>query len=287
MTTLTDLVAFAVSCRSIFPAIRLFCTYAALTIWSAFFMLVTFFVGCMWFDIKRINAQRRDFVPCLMSPPPTDCCSGIRANGFDNVMRAWGKVITSSPGKVLVCLCSLLLLSGGIYGALNIDESFNRQLLTTEDSHYRKFLNVYEENFHLNIEVNIIFPGKVDHSSQEIQKMYSTAKSLAKSNGHFISASISWLSEYQTWAKEKNIDINDTRIFHKNLSNFISSPKYRRFAQDFKFSENKTHLTASRILLYSKSSPDSIFQRDMMVSIREDLSRSTDVDAFAVALPFI
>ena len=287
MTTLTDLVAFAVSCRSIFPAIRLFCAYAALTILSAFIMLVTFFVGCMWFDIKRINAQRRDFLPCLTSPPPTECCSGIRANGFDNVMRAWGKVITSTPGKVVVCLCSLLLLSGGIYGAINIDESFNRQLLTTEDSDYKRFLNVYEENFNLNIEVNIIFPGQVDHSSQEIQKIYSNVESLVKSNGNFIPGSISWLSEYQTWAKEKNIDINNTRIFHKNLSDFISLPKYRRFAQDLKFAKNKIHLTASRILVYSKSSRDSIFQRDMMVSIREDLSRSTDVDAFAVALPFI
>ena len=287
MTTLTNLVAFTVSCRSAFPAIRLFCTYAALTIWSAFIMLVTFFVGCMWFDIKRINALRRDFVPCLMSYTPTDGCSGIRANGFDNVVRAWGKVITSTPGKVMVCLCSLILLSGGIYGALNIDTSFNRQLLTTEDSDYQKFMRIYEENFHLNIEVNIIFTRHMDHSSQEIQKMYSFIENLAKKNAHFASGSISWLSEYLSWAKKKNIDTNDTRILHKTLLNFISWPKYRRFAQDLVFSENKTNLIASRIFVFSKSSLDSIFQRDMMVSIREDLSRSTDVDAFAVALPFI
>ncbi len=287
MTTLTDLVAFAVSCRSIFPAIRYFCTYAALTIWSAFLMLVTFFVGCMWFDIKRINAQRRDFVPCLISPPPTDCCSGIRENGLDNMMRVWGKLITSTPGKVVVCLCSLLLLSGGIYGALNIDQSFNRQLLTSKDSYYRKFLNIYEANFHLNIEVNIIFPGQVDHSSQEIQKMYSAVAKIAKSNKYFISRSISWLSEYLSWAKKRNIDINDTNIFYQHLHHFISLPKYRRFSQDLKFSENKTYLLASRILLYSKSSSDSIFQRDMMLSIREDLSHSTDGNAFAVAPPFI
>ena len=89
-----------------------------------------------------------------MSPPPSKCCSNTRENGIDNVMKAWGKVITSLPGKVIVCLCSLLLLSGGIYGAININESFNRQLLTTENSHFREFLNVYEENFQLNIEVN-------------------------------------------------------------------------------------------------------------------------------------
>ena len=159
MTTLTDLVAFAVSCRSIFPAIRLFCTYAALAIWSAFFMLVTFFVGFIWFDIKRISAERYDLLPCLMSPPSNGCCVNIRTNGIDKVMKSWGKVVTSLPGKVIVCLCSLLLLSGGIYGAINIDESFNRQLLTTEDSNFREFLDVFEENFHFNVQVSIIFPG--------------------------------------------------------------------------------------------------------------------------------
>ena len=290
MTTLTNLVVFAVSCHSIFPAIRLFCTYAALTIWSTFFMLATFFVGCMWFDIKRITVHTRDFLPCLMTSPPTEGCSGIRANGLDNMMRAWGKVITSSLGKVMVCLCSLLLLSGGIYGALNIDTSFNRQLLTSEDSDYQKFMRVYEENFHLNIEVNIIFPGHMDNSSQKIQKMYSIVENIAKNNAHFIPGSISWLSEYLSWAKKENIDINDTGIFHKTLLDFISLPKYRRFAQDLIFSENKTNLIASRILVFSKSSPDSIIQRNMLVSIREELSRSTsstDVDAFAVALPFI
>ena len=288
MTTLTDLVAFAVSCRSIFPAIRLFCTYAALTIFSAFLMLVTFFVGCMWFDIKRINAGRRDFLPCLMSPPPTDCCCGIRANGFDNVMKSWGKMITSTPGKIIVCLCSLLLLSGGIYGAINIDQSFNRQLLTTEDSQYRKFLNVYEQNFHLNIEVSIIFPGKVNSSTHEILKMYSTVENLVKINEHFTPGRISWLSEYLSWTKKRNIDINDGSIFHKTLLHFISLPEYRRFAQDLKFSENKTHLTASRMLVYSKSSQDSVFQTDLMVSIRKDLSSgSSNFTAFAISLPFV
>jgi acyl transferase domain-containing protein len=254
-------------------------------------MLATFFVGCMWFDIKRITVHTRDFLPCLMTSPPTEGCSGIRrANGLDNMMRAWGKVITSSPGKVMVCLCSLLLLSGGIYGALNIDTSFNRQLLTSEDSDYQKFMRVYEENFHLNIEVNIIFPGHMDNSRQKIQKMYSIVENIAKNNAHFIPGSISWLSEYLSWAKKENIDINDTGIFHKTLLDFISLPKYRRFAQDLIFSENKTNLIASRILVFSKSSPDSIIQRNMLVSIREELSRSTsstDVDAFAVALPFI
>jgi acyl transferase domain-containing protein len=241
----------------------------------------------MWFDIKRVNAQRRDLLPCLMSPEQTSCCLNIRKNGFDNAMKAWGKLITSLPGKVVVCLCSLLLLSGGIYGALNIDESFNRQLLTSEDSYYRQFLQIYEGNFFLNIEVSIIFPGQFDHSSKDIQEMYSDVVKVSESSEYFIPRRSSWLSEYQSWAKEENIDINDTSIFYKNLRHFISLPKFKRFSQDLMFSENKEHLLASRLLIYSKDSSDSIFQRDMMISIREDLSRLTEHNAFAVAPSFI
>ncbi|XP_028397226.1 patched domain-containing protein 3-like [Dendronephthya gigantea] len=287
MTTLTDLVAFAVSCRSIFPSIRIFCTYAALAISSVFVLLLTFFVGCMWFDIKRINAGRRDFLPWLMSPPPTDCCSGIRRSGLDNVMKAWGKKIVSPAGKTIIFLSSLLLLSFGIYGARSIDESFNRKLLTTEDSHYREFLKVYEENFHLNIEVSIIFTAQADQSSNEIKKTYSYVENLVENNEYFDTGSISWLSEYISWAQKRNIEINNTRIFHAYLQEFISIPKYQRFAQDLKFSEDKTHLKASRILVYSRSDPDSTFQRNMMASIRKDLLHSSNVHAFAVALPFI
>ena len=286
MTTLTYLVAFAVNCRSIFPAIRYFCTYAALAILSAFMMLMTFFVGCMWFHIKRINVQPHEFLPCLKDPLATNCCSGIRTNRLDNVMGSWGRVITSFPGKVTVCLFSLLLVSGGIYGAFKTDENFN-MLLTTENSLHRDFLNIYEENFHNNIEVNVIFPGQMSHSSQEIQKMHSNVQNLAENNEYFISGSICWLTEYLSWANRKNIDINDTNIFYKTLPHFASLPQYKRFAQDLKFSENKTYLRASRILVYSKGSRDSFAQRDMMVSIREDLSHSTYADALAVSQSFI
>ena len=288
MTTLTDLVAFAVSCRSIFPAIRFFCAYAASTIFSAFLMLVTFFVGCMWFDIKRINAGRLDPCPCFMSPTLKNHCSTFREHGFDNIMKSWAKMITSNPGKIVVCVCSLLLFSGGIYGALNIDESFNRQLLTTEDSQFRKFLNVYEENFHLNIGVSIIFPGKFNSSIDKILKMYSTVEKLVQGNEFFVQRTISWLPEYLSWAKKTNIDTNDNTVFYSSLLHFISLPEYRRFAQDLTFSTNRTHLTASKMVAYSKSSPKSTFQRDLMVSIRKDLSsQSRNMNAFAIALPFV
>ncbi len=287
MTTLTDLVAFGVSCRSLFPAVRFFCAYAAIAITFAFLMLTTFFVACTWFDVKRINAKRRDFLPCFMSSETTNCCSGIRKNGLDNVMRSWGRIITSFPGKISVCLLSILLLAGGIFGAVNVDESFSRQLLTTEDSHYRKFLNVYEEHFHVEVEVNVIIHNQLDYSDHKIQQKYLDLEKIPKSNKHFTSRTTSWLAEFILWGKANNVDTNGKTKFYSNLQIFLSLPEFKRFAEDVKFSEHGTHLAASRIFVYSKSDPNSEFQRDMMISIRKDLSDSSDLGAFAVAQPFI
>ena len=64
MTTSTDLVAFAVSTVTDFPAVRLFCVYAALSILFAYGMLITLFLALLTADINRIEAGKRDVCPC-------------------------------------------------------------------------------------------------------------------------------------------------------------------------------------------------------------------------------
>ena len=62
MTTSTDLVAFAVSTVSNFPAIHLFCVYAALSIFFAYVMLITLFLALVTADIHRVDLEEGMFV---------------------------------------------------------------------------------------------------------------------------------------------------------------------------------------------------------------------------------
>ena len=289
MTTLTDLVAFAVSSRSKFPAIRFFCAYAALGLTFAFILLVTFFVACTWFDIKRIMAKRRDILPCLRVSPSSssNCCVNSRRYLLDNAMKAWGRILMTSPGKISVCLLSFLLLAGGVYGAVNLDKGFSRQLLTTKGSPFQNFLNVYEVHFNLQIEVSVVVSGRLDYSSLEIQQKYLNLENITKSNKHFTTVTLSWMSAFLGWAKDNNASTSKPKQFYSSLQRFLAHPEYTMFAQDIKFSENKGEITSSRILVFSKSSTDSEFQKDMMASIRDDLSEHSDLDVFAIALPFI
>lgn len=64
MTTTTDLVAFAVSTVSAFPAIHYFCVYAALSIFFAYAAIITLFLALLTADILRIENGRRDICPC-------------------------------------------------------------------------------------------------------------------------------------------------------------------------------------------------------------------------------
>lgn len=65
MTTLTDLVAFAVSTTSAFPAVKYFCTFAAVGLTFSFLMIMTIFVAFLVFDIKRIKNGRMDMIPLI------------------------------------------------------------------------------------------------------------------------------------------------------------------------------------------------------------------------------
>ena len=64
MTTSTDLVAFAVSTVSHFPAVHIFCVYAALCIFFAYVLLITLFLALVTADIHRMESGRRDVFPC-------------------------------------------------------------------------------------------------------------------------------------------------------------------------------------------------------------------------------
>ena len=114
--------------------------------------------------------------------------------------------------------------------------------------------------------MNLVIPGNVDYSSSEIQQKYLDLQSIATSNEYFTPKILSWLSEFLRCANVNNFQINSIDSFYEELQYFLSLPHYRTFAQEVKFSENRTHITASRILVFSKSNLRSNFQRKMMTA---------------------
>ena len=65
LTTLTSMLAFGLGCLSSVPAVYWLCLYAIPTIAFVYIYQLTFFVGAMVLDERRIAQHRRDFCPCV------------------------------------------------------------------------------------------------------------------------------------------------------------------------------------------------------------------------------
>ena len=58
ITSVTDLLAFGIGATSVIPALGNFCFYSALGIFAVFLNMVSFFLGWLVIDQRRIDAKR-------------------------------------------------------------------------------------------------------------------------------------------------------------------------------------------------------------------------------------
>ncbi|XP_078372535.1 patched domain-containing protein 3-like [Oculina patagonica] len=289
MTTMTDLVAFAVSTSTSFPAIRYFCIYAALTVTFSFLMIVTFFVAIMSYDVKRIKSGRRDCLPFCLAPRPKEgdpAWDDPVPQTSNRVMKCWATFLTHPVTKVVVICISLLLLGAGIHGATQVDESFDRRILAKDDSYLKRFLSAQEKHFELSIEVSIVENGKNDYELGSTQEHIRKLTNIVTDNKHYKQQSLSWMNSFSQYAKMYKRNITGAG-FLPELKAFLRIPNFSYFNQDLKFSEDGTKLEASRVLGFMKSDGSSTFQKNAMLTLRDDIAEKSKLDAFPIVRLFI
>ncbi|KAL9968875.1 hypothetical protein ACROYT_G021018 [Oculina patagonica] len=75
--------------------------------------------------------------------------------------------------------------------------------------------------------------------------------------------------------------------FLPELKAFLRIPNFSYFNQDLKFSEDGTKLEASRVLGFMKSDGSSTFQKNAMLTLRDDIAEKSKLDAFPIVRLFI
>ncbi|CAB9519756.1 Pick C1-like protein 1 [Seminavis robusta] len=148
VTSMTDLVAFAISSTSALPALASFCAYASISITFLWFFASTFFTACLVLDERRQRGNRRDCFCCLTrgsggndndndnndneltEEDLNDNQEGIASTYF---RKYHAPAILSKPGKAIVLLIFAGLLGFGIYGAINLSvENTERNFIPTD-----------------------------------------------------------------------------------------------------------------------------------------------------------
>lgn len=253
MTTLTDLVAFAVGSSSQFSSIAYFCTYAALTISCAFLMIVSVFVALLSFDVRRIKANRRNCLPVCFAPapkqgqPPWD---EPRPQASNKLMERWGKFLMRPTTKALVLVISLGLLAGGIYATLHLDQEFDRSLLAKDDSYYKAFMKIDHEYFRLPTQASVVLGGNMQYRKLSTQNEVIRLSEIVAENKYFKEDTITWMGSFLKYCRDQNKTC-DGESFMGNLKLFLNASQFTYFKEDIKFDQKENDIEATRIIVYT------------------------------------
>lgn len=134
VTSLTDLVAFAISSTSALPALASFCAFASINIFFLWALAATFFTATMVLDEKRQRANKRDCMCCLTrktSPEAREEDTGAEEGRIPKYFRKYhAPTILSRTGKPVICLIFAALFGFGIYGLIHLPvEDSNRNFI--------------------------------------------------------------------------------------------------------------------------------------------------------------
>ena len=285
MTTVTDIIAFLTSATSSFPAIRYFCIYTALCIGIEFMLQITLFVALLSFDSRRIFANRNDCCPTVRVPDRTCCKLPNQFSWSQKLMRSYGRILLTKKGKSLVCLCTLGLFAFGMYGCLNVNNEFSRKTLAVEGSYYSNYLDAFENNFPQTVPVSIQITGRVNYSDPTVRKQINNLAKIAHKTGYYLSQNFTWTLYFDDFVKQFKIDANG-KHFKKAIDFFLSLPVYSQHNVDI-IRDEKEDIVASRIIVFLKDNAKSTFQKDAMLTLREDLKKYSPLACTTAADPFI
>lgn len=150
VTSLTDLVAFAISSSSNLPALSSFCAFAAIGIFFLWLFASTFFTACLVLDERRQRDNRRECICCVtrgkeMQEDSSEVGEeGVVSKYFRNYHAP---AILSNTGKTLSLLVFAGLLGFGLHGALNLSVEDSGRAFVPEGSYLGDWIDASDEYF--------------------------------------------------------------------------------------------------------------------------------------------
>lgn len=125
VTSLTDVIAFAVGASTDLPALRSFCLYAAVGIFAVYVMQATFFLAWLVRDEKRMEENKNGFLWCVTHKnwKPWKCSErDLMADAFKH---GFCRFILCEPVRVFVLIASGCLLASSAWATMNLHQEFN------------------------------------------------------------------------------------------------------------------------------------------------------------------
>ena len=237
VTSLTDLLAFAIGASTTVPALKAFCVFCGVGILIVYLYQITFFSAWLVIDQRRMLEQRNACLPCLKSnssPTGKNSCWTISTTDW---IGKYADTLAFKPVKITILLATVTLLGVSLYGNFMLKEDFDPWLFLSPQSYVAQF-KATQDYYYPDKGENVIlfFNGDVTKSNLlALDKLLSKLTSEAES-GEMIRKVDSWYTEFvryftQNLGHTEGLFSNDTSIedIRYALAQFLFSPSGGRY----------------------------------------------------------
>jgi len=162
VTSLTDMVAFAISSSSALPALGSFCAYAAIGVFFLWFFAVTYFIAVVVLDERRLRLNKTDVLCCFKRKSEVNNGKKYEENLLSSYFRKYHApaILGTVWNKVGVLLVFAGIFAFGIYGTFNLSVEDSSRNFIPEGSYINDFLSAgdkYYESGSTGINLYIMF----------------------------------------------------------------------------------------------------------------------------------
>ena len=242
ITSVTDVVAFAVGGSTILPALRSFCFFAAVGIFAVFFFQCTFFVAVMVIDQRRVESNRNVFIPCYKHKKATKpFCNEL--NLSTTIFEMYGHILMKLPVKIVVIFLTAAITAIGIWGNVELEQKFVPGWFLPPDSYLSRWFKINEQYFPFGGDRVTVWYAGLDYVG-EMEQIHNLAVTLSNQTD-IIDNVDSWTTKYleyiqlpsyslSSWDGDYRQFGNDSYFYHK-LTQFLFSPYGAKYRPQFKF----------------------------------------------------
>ena len=275
LTTLTSVLAFGLGCLSSIPAVYWLCLYAFPTIIFIYIYQLTFFVGCLVLDARRIQEGRRDCCTCITAKPGNDnddeeeqqqdeetrtapnqattTTSSSKHSGFfvDAFMVRYAKFLMNPIVKVVVLVSFVALAIVCSFSASNLTQEFEFSDVMPDDSYVTDFLDSLDEYTARSTVAPYAYFRFVDQSREDIQQqMEDYVNDLVTIDAIEEQPEFFWLRDFKAFVAQDESGTLSTHDFPQQLDAFLSDLVYfDLYADHIVRNETSGYIIASRVEL--------------------------------------
>ncbi|XP_023240846.1 patched domain-containing protein 3-like [Centruroides sculpturatus] len=280
LTSLTNFISYCIGMTTPFPIVRIFCTYAAISILFTFLYQITFFGGCIAISgFREYN---------IMQKSPDYKEIGIKSNSQEDIFKEEicmkffrdliDKILSSTSAKIIIILLYFTNLGIGIWGIFHLVEGFDISKVFPVD-YSTESIGVYYKYFtQFSLPIQIIIEEPLNYADPQVQQSIDKLIHKMESHPHISSdLTVWWLKYYNVFLNHdiakfslKGYNISLKQDFIDGLRNvFFRFKSAYPFRYDVKFNKNGTKIVSSRIIFISKNVTNRIEEIKLMKDVNK------------------